>query len=99
MTSLSIGAAGAGPTVRSSGDTVAADGKVCKLPHCEQSVSAGRSQGSSPGHAVLLKVLVQLMGFRRLEEKQVYSNPSTCPGFDKSNQPWKYYIYKNQKSA
>ena len=99
MNSLSLGAAGAGPTVRSSGDTVVADGKVCKLPHCEQSVSAGRSQGSSPGHAVLLKVLVQLMGFRRLEEKQVYSNPSTCPGFDKSNQPWKYYIYKNQKSA
>ena len=44
-------------------DTVAASGKVCKLPHCEQSASAGRSQGSSPGHAVLLKVLVRVMGF------------------------------------
>ena len=71
---------------------------VCKLPHCEQSACAGRSQGSSPGHAVLLKT-VQMMGFWRLEEKHVYSNPSTCPGFDKSNQPWKYYFYKNQKSA
>ena len=55
MTRPSLGAAGAA-------GAVAADGRVCKLPHCEQSASAGRAQGSSPGHAVLLKVLVQLMG-------------------------------------
>ena len=31
---------------------MAGDGKVCKLPHCEQSASADRSQGSSPGYDV-----------------------------------------------